>query len=100
MVQPNDMDKIIKKLRENLHILRRDFRVSKIGVFGSVARGEETNQSDIDIIVEFAEPIGLFRFMALENFLSLLLEKKVDLVTKNALKPVIKEKILKESVYV
>ncbi len=95
----NARNKILEKLKENLAILRRDFNVSKIGVFGSVARGQESDESDIDILVEFSEPIGLFRFMELEKLLTSLLGRKVDLVTKDALKPVIKEAVLRESVY-
>lgn len=95
----NNKDTILEKLRENRHILGRDFNVSEIGVFGSVARGEGKDESDIDLIVEFSEPPGLFRFIELENFLSGLFGRRVDLVTKDALKPIIKDAILQESVY-
>lgn len=93
-------DKILETLRENLPFLRSDFKVAQIGLFGSVVRGQESEASDIDLLVEFSEPIGLFRFVELEEFLSRLLGAKVDLVAKSALKPVIKADILRESVYV
>ena len=74
--------------------------MKEIGVFGSVARGDETEKSDIDILVSFNMPIGFFDFIRLEDFLSKLLGAKVDLVCKRALKPVIKDDILKEVIYV
>lgn len=83
-------------------ILKRRYQVETIGVFGSFARGEDTLKSDVDILVEFSEPntIDLFDFIRLEEFLSQKLRIKVDLVTKKALKPMIKDQILKETVYV
>jgi len=55
-------------------------------VFSSCVRGEEGKNSDIDIFVEFKEPVGLFEFMDLEEYLENLLGGKVDLVSKKALK--------------
>jgi len=68
--------------------------------FGSVSRGEEGKKSDIDILVEFSKPLGFFKFIELEIFLSKLIGKKVDLVTKKALKSVIEDEILREVSYV
>jgi len=73
--------------------------VRRLGIFGSVARGNQTVSSDVDILVDFTHPLGLFRFVELENHLSQLLGKPVDLVTKNALKPIIKDQILQETIY-
>jgi predicted nucleotidyltransferase len=73
--------------------------VKAIGVFGSVARSEQKKYSDLDVIVEFSEPVGFFKFIELEYFLSRVLKRKVDLVTKNALKPAIKQNVLKQTVY-
>lgn len=75
------------------------FSVSRIGIFGSVARGEQTEASDIDIIVEFSRPIGFFTFLELEEFLSLNLGAPVDLVTFDALKPIIRERVTAEVAY-
>lgn len=80
--------------------LRRRFKVREIGIFGSIVRGEQRRGSDVDILVEFEEPVGLFKFMDLEEHLSDLLGAKVDLVSKKALKPTIGKYILKEVVYV
>ena len=80
--------------------LRGHYNVKVIGIFGSLVRGEHKKHSDIDIMVEFSEPVGFFKFIELEEFLSKILKRKVDLVTKKALKPVIKQYVLKEMVYV
>ena len=80
--------------------LRRGYQVSRIGVFGSSARGEARPGSDIDILVEFASPIGLFKFIELEEHLSNLLGAKVDLVSRKALKPAMGKQILEEVVQV
>jgi len=88
-----------KKIGINKETLRERFSVKRIGVFGSYARGDYSGQSDVDMLVEFARPIDLFAFIRLENFLSNCLRKRVDLVTRRALKPLIKKDILKETVY-
>lgn len=74
--------------------------MKSIGFFGSYVRGEQKRSSDLDVLVEFSEPIGLFKFIELEDFLTEKLGVKVDLVMRDSLKPRIKESILKEAVYV
>ena len=91
---------IKKKLAGLKPILKGKFKVKSIGLFGSYVRGEEKGESDLDVLVEFSEPIGFFRFVELEGFLSEEIGAKVDLVMKENLKPRIKENILKEAVYV
>jgi predicted nucleotidyltransferase len=95
------IDEIKTSLEKLKPILKKQYQVETIGVFGSFARGDQTPKSDIDILVEFSEPntIDLFDFIRLEEFLSQKLRTKVDLVTKSALKPMIKDEILKETVY-
>lgn len=97
---PNNINAIKKILSENQAVISSGYKVKKLGVFGSVARGENKKSSDIDMLVEFSEPVSFFLFLDLENFLSSILGKKVDLTTRNALKPVIKKEILKEAIYV
>jgi uncharacterized protein len=96
--------KSIKEITKTLETLkpqlRERFKVKTIGVFGSYVRGEQTPKSDVDVLVEFEEPIGLFEFMDLEFFLSDTLGIKVDLVSKKALKPNIGKRILEEVVTV
>ncbi len=72
----------------------------KIGLFGSVARGEEKAESDIDILVEFREVKSLFEMVGIELELADVLGKKVDLVTEGALSPYIKDKVMKDLVVI
>ncbi len=76
------------------------YGVREIGIFGSYVRNENKKNSDIDILVELEKPMGFFKFIRLERYLSELLGAKVDLVTKNALKPHIGQRILAEVIYV
>ena len=64
-------------------------------------RGEQTRKSDVDVLVVFSEDarVGFFKFLELEEFLTRRLRVKVDLLTKNALKPMLKERILQETIY-
>jgi len=91
-----ELEEIKRKLAELKPILREKFKVKTIGLFGSFIRGREKEKSDLDILVEFEEPISLLKFIALENYLSDSLGVKVDLVEKSALKPRIGKHILKE----
>ncbi|MCP8313123.1 MAG: nucleotidyltransferase family protein [archaeon] len=93
------LEEIKNILAANKEELRQKYKVKEIGIFGSFVRGEQRKRSDVDILVEFEEPIGLFEFMDLEEYLEKLLKVKVDLVSKGALKPRIGEYILKEVVY-
>ena len=74
--------------------------VEKIAVFGSVARGEATSSSDVDILVEFNRPVGLFEFVRLKMVLEEWLGCQVDLVTPDALHPMLRDRILEEAIYV
>ena len=88
--------KIEKIVKANKVLLTKQFKVKEIGIFGSVVRGEDKETSDVDILVEFEEPIGFFKFLELEEYLTDLIGRKVDLVSKKALKPRIGKHILKE----
>jgi predicted nucleotidyltransferase len=94
------IDLIIMKLRENKTFLEDKYKVKTLGVFGSYVRGEQKKGSDLDILVEFHEPIGLFEFMELEQFLEKNMGVKIDLVSKKALKPRIGKHILEEVINV
>jgi len=93
-------EEILKILKEEFSYLREKYNVKSIGLFGSYARDEQKDRSDVDILVEFSKPIGFFKFMELEEYLSKKLGVKVDLVTSDALKPMIKSQIMREVVYV
>ena len=75
------------------------YHVSQLGIFGSYARGDYNSASDIDILVEYSQKPSLFGLIELQDYLSDRLQMKVDLVTKDGLKPLIKEKILTEVMY-
>lgn len=92
-------NEILNKLRDLKPILYQEYSVSRIGLFGSFTDNSYTNESDIDLLVEFEKPIG-WKFFSLEIFLESLFERKIDLVTKNALKEEIKEKILNQVKYI
>jgi len=95
------LNEIKEIIREHKVELAEDFGVSEIGIFGSVARGEARDDSDVDVLVEFNRPIGLIRFMSLEYYLQELFGgTKVDLVARKALKPYIGRVILQEVQYV
>jgi predicted nucleotidyltransferase len=90
----------IETLRKNEAIIKDKYGVKRIGVFGSFARGEEREGSDIDILVEFTEGQKTFdNYMDLKYFLQDLFGRDVDLVTAQALKPQLKEDILHEVIY-
>jgi len=74
--------------------------VKSLAVFGSVARGEAAAGSDLDILVEFSRPVGLFEFIRLKYYLEELTHCHVDLVTPDAIRPAMRNSILSEAVHV
>ncbi|KAF0216755.1 MAG: DNA polymerase beta domain-containing [Geobacteraceae bacterium] len=93
-------DDINRTLHDHLEELRQIYGVAEIGVFGSFVRGEQREDSDVDILVELSRPVGFVAFVRLEEHLQTLLGRKVDLVSKKALKPYIGRLILDEVRYV
>ena len=94
--------KKLKELKAQLEALKpllvERYRVESIAIFGSYSRGEQTPKSDLDIVVTFSGPIGVYGFIEVEEFLGEKLGVKVDLVQKGALLPMIKDQILDESI--
>ena len=87
-------------LKINEQLIRQKYGVKRIGIFGSFSRGEEKEGSDIDILVEFEKGCKTFdNYMDLKFFLADLFHRKVDLVTVEALRPHLKDNILKEVSY-
>lgn len=76
----------------------REHRVAALWFFGSVARDEAGAGSDVDVLVEFSVPVTLFEFARLRRLLESLLDRPVDLVTRDALKPQLRDRILSEAV--
>ena len=92
------LDEVMTRLSDQLPSLQR-FGVVSLSVFGSFARGEADRESDIDLLVEFSQPIGLFDFVRLRDHLEALLGRPVDLVTPDALHPALRGSILSEAVH-
>ena len=90
---------ILEKLRELKPILYEEYAVKEIGVFGSFITDEANTDSDIDILVELDKPIG-WKYFTLEMYLEKIFGRKIDLVTKNAVKEQIREGILNQVNYV
>ncbi len=89
-------EEILQTLKVLKPELQTRYKVKEIGFFGSFIRGEQSKTSDIDILVEFEAPIGLFKFLEFEEYLETRLGRKVDLVSRKALKPRIGRYILQE----
>ena len=88
------------QLRDTILPILQPYGVTRVALFGSVVRGEETPESDIDILVTFAKPIGLFKWVELEEELSKRLGRKADLVSARALKPRIRPNVEAEMVVI
>ena len=93
-------DEILLKLRELKAEIHSRHKVRSVGLFGSFARGESSESSDVDILVEFEEGADLFDFVALAQFLEDYLGRKVDLVTVRALREEIRDEVLNEAAMV
>ncbi len=92
-------DDILTKLNELKPMLQKEYEVKEIGLFGSFSNDSYDKNSDIDILVELEKPIG-WKFFSLELYLEKIFGRKIDLVTKNALKEQIKESILNQVYYI
>ena len=96
-----DVDRIERKMEEKKVYIKRVFHVREIGVFGSFIRGEQTASSDIDVLVDFERGHkDFFNYMKLRYYLEELLQRKIDLVIKNEVKPRLRKRIFSEVEYV
>lgn len=93
------LEEIQQWFEQNKSLLQERYNVRELGIFGSYVRQEQTEASDVDVLVEFSEMPSLLRFVSLEHYLTDNLGVKVDLVHKTGLKPRIGERILAEVVY-
>jgi predicted nucleotidyltransferase len=80
--------------------LEAEYHVAELAIFGSYARAAQTEESDLDVLVEFDQPIGLLDLVRLENELGDRLGVDVDLVTRNSLKPRVEARITDDIMYV
>lgn len=92
------VQEIKESIRQNRDYLEQEYKVESIALFGSYARGHQNTESDIDILVEFYEPVSLIHIVSLENYLSDLLTVKVDLVVKKTLRKEIESFVLREAI--
>jgi predicted nucleotidyltransferase len=90
----------LDKLRKNFHGLQRDFAVSKMSVFGSVARNENKSSSDIDVLVSFQKTPSIFLLEELKQNLYEILKVRVDLIVDDELELSFRNRIMKEGVEV
>lgn len=93
-----DLEDIKEIIRQHKKELRERYKVKAIAIFGSYVRGEQKEDSDVDILVEFTDPVSLLHIVSLENHLSDILGIKVDVVPKKNIRIELKDTILKEAV--
>jgi len=93
-----DKQVILEKLKAGAEEMQRLFQVKRLSVFGSVARGEAGDGSDIDVLVAFEQRASFDLFMELKFYLEDLLGTGVDLVTEKALRPEVRRAIEKEMI--
>ncbi len=91
---------VVQILQEHWIELSEKFSVDSLSLFGSVARDQAGSESDVDLLVEFSRPVGLFLFIDLQQHLETWLECKVDLGTPRSLKLGIKDQVLREAIRV
>jgi len=101
MIPPmRSLEDIQTILRKQLPELRERYGVKSLRIFGSYARGEQTPESDVDILVEFDRKPGLLKFVNLEAYLSELLGVEVQLTTMEALREEFRDTVVREAVEV
>jgi len=86
------------KLSLLMPILGEKYHVETIEIFGSYARGESSQKSDLDLLIVFSQPYSLWELLDVKEFLSKKLRLKVDLVPKDSIKPMLKEQITQEAI--
>lgn len=98
----SELEIIKRKIALSKEYLKETYGVEEIGVFGSFARGDNDENSDIDIAIElnYKIPVGLFGFARMQFYLEDLLGEKVDLVIKSGIKPLIRDEILSQLIIV
>jgi len=90
---------VLQILTQKKAFLLETYRLTRLGIFGSYARGEQTEESDIDVLVDYEKAPTLWRLIELRDYLSELFAIKVDVVTRNGLKARIRERVLTEVIY-
>jgi uncharacterized protein len=91
---------IVKILSDCQPLIKKKYKINQLGIFGSYARSEQSESSDLDILIDYQEAPTLIQLIELENDLSKAVGEKVDVVTKKGLKPRIARRVLSEVIYV
>ena len=92
-------DDAVKKLEEHLPELQRRFGIESVGIFGSVSRGEDTQDSDIDVLYRFKNgSLPLRDFIAFHDYLEALFQRKVDLVSLDFIEPMIQPYVMQDMI--
>lgn len=95
----NRKNDILRTLQRNKESLYSKYPIKSLAIFGSVAREEDSDESDVDVLVEFSDNIGI-RFIDLAEEIESLLNRRVDLVSKKAVKPKYYKSIKQELIHV
>ncbi|AFY89206.1 nucleotidyltransferase family protein [Chroococcidiopsis thermalis] len=93
------LEEIKQLLQQSKSVLQENYRVTELGIFGSYVRGEQNEESDVDVLIDYEKAPTLFKLVELRNYLNELTGMKVDVVTKKGLKPRIRERVLSEVIY-
>ena len=88
----------VEEIKQRILPILQKYNIKRAGLFGSYARGEMREDSDIDILVEVADDISLLGFVGIKLEIEDILGKKIDLVEYNTIKPLIRERVIKEQV--
>lgn len=90
------MTKAILELQKKIIPFAKKNKITYVALFGSFARGEQTKKSDVDLVVRFSKPIGLFDFVGIKMDLEKKLKRKVDLVTEKSINKHVKKFVMKD----
>jgi predicted nucleotidyltransferase len=92
-------DEVLKILVSQKSLLLANYGLTGLGIFGSYARDQQTEGSDLDLLVDYEKAPTLFKLIELRDYLSQLLMLRVDIVTRNGLKSRIRDRVLTEVIY-
>ncbi|CAG0991419.1 MAG: nucleotidyltransferase [Candidatus Methanoperedens nitroreducens] len=92
------LEEIIEAIKKRKNVLKEKYNVKEIGIFGSYVRGEQTEKSDVDILVDFYELPDVFNLLKLERSLRGILKCKVDVIRKQAIRKELRDQILSEAI--
>ena len=92
---------ILSFLKENKDFFQREFHISKLGLFGSYARGDADEESDIDILIDFDDEADIFEAkLMIKELIQRQFNREADICREKYLKPYVRDEILREAIYV